>query len=64
MHWPGVTRAFVRLRIMATTAPDTMIAMLRDEIDGGHSKSDVENFETNQSFCPWSDEEDSGAETS
>ncbi len=63
VHWPGVTRAFVRVRIMAATAPDTMIAMLRDDIEGGHSTSDVEHPETNQSFRPWSDEEDSGADT-
>ena len=63
VHWPGVTRAFVRVRIMAKTAPDNMIIMLRDDIEGGHSTSDVENPETNQSFRPWSDEEDSEADT-
>jgi hypothetical protein len=63
LHWPGVTRAFVRVRIMATTATDTMIAMLRDDIQGMHSLSDVEHPETNQSSQPWSDEEDSEADT-
>ena len=63
VHWPGVTRAFIRVRIMATTAPDNMIAMLRDDIEGGHSTSDVEHPESNQSFRPWSDEEDSETDT-
>ena len=63
VHWPGVSRAFVRVRIMATTSPDNMISMLRDDIESGHSTSDVEHPETNQSFRPWSDEEDSEAET-
>jgi hypothetical protein len=63
VHWPGVTRTFVRIRIMATTSPNTMIAMLRDDIESMHSMSDVEHPETNQSFRPWSDEEDSEADT-
>ena len=62
VHWPGVTRVFVRVRIMATTPPDNMITMLLDDIEGGHSTSDVDQPEKNQSFRPWSDDEDSEAE--
>ena len=63
VHWPGVTRIFARVRIIESTEPDNMMAMLRDDIEGGHSVSDVENPEENQSRRPWSDEEDSETET-
>ena len=61
--WPGVTRIFARVRIIETTNPDDMMAMLRDDIEGGHSVSDVENPEENQSRRPWSDDETSDADS-
>ena len=63
LHWPGVSRVFVRVRIMESTAAETMLMMLQDDIEGGHSKSDTESPEANQSSRPWSDEEDSDNET-
>ena len=63
LTWPGVLRAFVRVRIMETTTPENMMDMLRDDIEGRYSLSDVENADQNQSFRPWSDEEDSETET-
>ena len=63
VQWAGVTRIFARVRIMESTDPDNMLAMLRDDIEGEHSLSDVENPEENQSRRPWSDEEDSETET-
>lgn len=63
VHWPGVTRIFARVRILESTDPDNMIVMLRDDIEGGYSMSDVETPEENQSRRPWSDEEDSETNT-
>ena len=63
IHWPGVSRIFVRVRIMEFTAIETMLSMLRDDIESGHSKSDTECPEANQSSRPWSDEDDSETET-
>jgi hypothetical protein len=63
VYWPGITRIFVRVRIMETATLDNIISMLQDDIESGHSKSDVEDPETNQSFRPWSDEEDSEPDT-
>jgi hypothetical protein len=63
VHWPGATRIFARVRIMDAATPDNMISMLLDDIESGHSRSDVESPETNQSFRPWSDEEDSETDT-
>ena len=63
VHWPGVTRIFARVRIMQSITQDSMLNMLRDDIESGHSRSDVESPETNQSFRPWSDEEDSETDT-
>ena len=48
---------------MQSITQDSMLNMLRDDIESGHSRSDVENPETNQSFRPWSDEEDSETDT-
>ena len=63
VRWPGVTRIFARVRIVGPTDPDTMISMLRDDIDGGYSVSDVDNPEENQSHRPFSDGEDSETDT-
>jgi hypothetical protein len=65
VQWPGVNRIFVRVRIMDLTLPETMIEMLQDCIRNGHSMSDVEEPERNQSFRPWSEsEEDSNSSDS
>jgi hypothetical protein len=48
---------------MESTNLDSMMIMLQDDIESGHSRSDVENPETNQSFRPWSDEEISETDT-
>ncbi len=58
VQWPGVTRIFVRVRIMGV-APENLIEMLRDCIFSGHSVSDSENPDQNQSFRPWSEDENS-----
>jgi hypothetical protein len=64
IRWPGVTRIFARVRIMESSDnDDNMVAMLQDDIEGGHSVSDVENPHQNQSRRPWSDEEDSETDT-
>jgi hypothetical protein len=42
---------------MDLTLPETMIEMLQDCIRNGHSMSDVEEPERNQSFRPWSESE-------
>ncbi len=63
LHWPGVSRVFVRVRIMESTAAETMLLMLLDDVEGGHSKSDTESPDVNQSSRPWSDQEDSDTET-
>ena len=57
--WPGVSRIFVRIRIMHDTPLTTMMDMLEDDIENRHSVSDVEYPDQDQSFRPWSDEEDS-----
>ena len=63
LTWPGVLRAFVRVRIMESTTAENMTVMLLDDLEGGHSLSDVDDPEQDQSFRPWSDDEesDSGA---
>jgi hypothetical protein len=58
VHWPGVARIFVRVRIMDLTI-DNLIESLQDCILSGHSVSDVEDPDQNQSFRPWSEDEDS-----
>jgi hypothetical protein len=57
--WPGVTRVYVRIRIMSSTSLPTMMDMLEDDIENRYSVSDVEYPEQNQSFRPWSDDDDS-----
>ena len=57
--WPGVTRIFVRIRIMEAIPLQTMRNILIDDIESGHSVSDVEAPDANQSFRPWSDQDDS-----
>ena len=63
VRWPGVTRIFVRIRVMESTTTDTLMDILTDDIEGGHSVSDVENPDVNQSFRPWSDQDDSETDT-
>ena len=63
ISWPGVTRIFVRVRIMEATTLDDLTAILMDDIGSGHSVSDVDDPDRNQSFKPWSDEEDSYTDT-
>ena len=57
--WPGVTRVFARVRIMEATTAEELKYMVIDDIESRHGTSDVEHPESNQSFRPWSDEEDS-----
>ena len=61
--WPGVRRLFVRVRIMETATPAVLMDMVHDDIQSGHSVSDVENPETDQSVRPWSDGDDSETDT-
>ena len=61
--WPGARRIFIRTRIMENTTFDVLMDMLRDDIRSRHSVSDVEHPETDQSFRPWSDHDDSETET-
>ncbi len=61
--WPGVSRIFVRVRIM-DLPPENLIDSLQDCILSQHSVSDVENPDQNQSFRPWSDDEDSDSGSS
>ena len=63
ISWPGVSRVFTRIRIMESTTVDVLMDMLQDDIRSRHSVSDVENPETDQSFRPWSDQDDSETET-
>ena len=63
LTWPGVTRLFARIRIMEATTAEQLKYMVVDDIESGHSKSDVEHPDTNQTFRPWSDEEDSETDT-
>ena len=63
ISWPGVTRVFVRVRMMETTTLEILTKMLLDDIRSQHSVSDVENPEIDQSFRPWSDEDDSETDT-
>ena len=58
IFWDGVTRIFARIRIMQAPL-EGLRDMLTDDIENGHSVSDVEDPDQNQSFRPWSDEEDS-----
>jgi hypothetical protein len=62
VSWPGVSRVFVRVRIMESTTAENMTVMLLDDIEGGHSLSDVDQPERNRSFRPWSDDENSDLE--
>jgi hypothetical protein len=59
VHWPGVARIFVRVRIMDLATPANLMDSLQDCILSGHSVSDVEDPDQNQSFRPWSEDEDS-----
>ncbi len=52
VHWPGVSRIFVRVQIMESTPTETMLHMLQDDIESGHSKSDTDRPEANQSTLP------------
>ena len=61
--WQGATRIFVRIRIMEATLQGLM-RMLVDDIESGHSVSDVEEPERNHCSRPWSDDEDSELDTS
>jgi hypothetical protein len=61
--WPGVTRIFARVRIMKATTAEELKHMVIDDIESRHGTSDVELLESNQSFRPWSDEEDSETDT-
>ena len=61
--WPGVRRIFVRVRIMETTTVEILTDMLLDDIRSRHSISDVENPDIDQSFRPWSDQDDSETDT-
>ncbi len=61
--WPGVTRVFARVRIMEATTAEELKYMVIDDIESRHGTSDVEQPESNQSFRPWSDEEDSETDT-
>ena len=63
ISWPGVRRIFIRTRIMENTTLDILMDMSRDDIGSRHSVSDVENPETDQSFRPWSDQDDSETDT-
>jgi hypothetical protein len=63
ISWPGVSRIFIRTRIMENTTLDVLMDMLRDDIRSRHSVSDVENPEMDQSFRPWSDQDDSETDT-
>lgn len=63
LSWPGVTRIFARVRIMDPTDTDSIISILRGEVEGGFSPSDVEHPDENQSHRPWSDQDDSETET-
>ena len=61
-YWPGVTGTFAH---HGDNQSEIMMDVLRDDIESGHSKSDVENPETNLrlSFCLWSDREDLETQT-
>lgn len=61
IDWPGVTRIFARVRIIESTENANMVAILHDDIEGGHS--DVEDPHLDQSRNPWSDQEDSETDT-
>ncbi len=63
ISWTGARRIFVRVRIMELTTVNVLMDMLRDDIQSGHSVSDVENPDSNQSFRPWSDQDDSETDT-
>jgi hypothetical protein len=63
VSWTGARRIFVRVRIMESTTINVLMDMLRDDIQSGHSVSDVENPDSNQSFRPWSDQDDSETDT-
>jgi hypothetical protein len=62
ISWPGVTRMFARIRIMENTSLEILSDMLADDIQNGNSISDVDEPERNQSFRPWSDDEESFAD--
>ena len=53
-----MTLIFARVRVIRLTNPDTMISILEEDIEDGHSVNDVEKPEENQLHRLWSDEED------
>ena len=61
--WKGIRRLFVRVRIMETTTVEALTQMLRDDIQSGHSISDIEDPDIDHSFRPWSDQDDSETDT-
>jgi hypothetical protein len=63
VSWPQVSRIFVRIRIMEYTSLEVLSSILLDDIQSGHSLSDIDEPERNQTIRPWSDEEDSESET-
>jgi hypothetical protein len=63
ISWTGARRIFIRVRIMESTTINVLMDMLSDDIQSGHSVSDVENPDINQSFRPWSDQDDSETDT-
>ena len=63
VSWTGARRVFFRVRIMESTTIDVLMDMLRDDIQSGYSVSDVENPDSNYSFRPWSDQDDSETDT-
>jgi hypothetical protein len=62
VHWEGVTRLFVRVRIMESISIDGLRSILIDDIGNRHSVSDVEDGDENHSRRPWSDDEDGGTD--
>jgi hypothetical protein len=63
VSWSGVTRIFIRIRIIESTPTQTLINMLLDDLRSGYSLSDVEDPDIDQSFRPWSDDDDSENDT-
>ena len=57
VEWPGVSRMFVRVRIMESVSLNGLKSMLIDDMESQYSVSDSEIAEENQSFRPWSDDE-------
>ena len=59
LAWAGAKRVFLRIRYVESALIDDVKTMLLDDLSNRYSVSDVENSDYDQSFRPWSDEDNS-----